>query len=219
MRPFPHGELLVLIHLTCGCAFLHCPDPTCRFAFALSAGAGPATPGSPGLQAALAVLADVHEAVEDAAGGLPEAQRVALCRGMLTAVGAAALARCLRADAGQAVHALPCLNALVSRHGLWRSRQKAGLACGHAGEAAGCVMGRAVGRSLAEAPEGRCGKLPLLACYQRADWSLSFSCCRTEALPCWCSRWPSVPWRRRPGSPTRRARCLLPPSFLSAAPG
>ncbi len=87
---------------------------------ALSAGSGPATPGSPGLQAALAVLADVHEAVEDAAGGLPEAQRYTLCRSMLTAVGAAALARCLRADAGPALPALPCLNALVSRHGLWR---------------------------------------------------------------------------------------------------
>ncbi|KAL4419147.1 hypothetical protein ABPG77_002660 [Micractinium sp. CCAP 211/92] len=75
-------------------------------------GSGPATPGSPGLQAALAVLADVHEAVEDAAGGLPEAQRYTLCRRMLTAVGAAALARCLRADAGPALPALPCLDAL-----------------------------------------------------------------------------------------------------------
>ncbi|KAL4447760.1 hypothetical protein ABPG75_004979 [Micractinium tetrahymenae] len=72
----------------------------------------PATQGGPRLQAALAVLADLHDALEDAGGGVPEAQRQAVCRGVLTAAGAAALAGCLHVGAEQAVSALPCMAAL-----------------------------------------------------------------------------------------------------------
>lgn len=92
------------------------------------------THGSPRLQAALAVLADVHEALEDAARGVPEGQRQALCRGVLTAAGAAAVARGLRAGAAQAVSVLPCMKALVSKAGLgaparicWRGGAHKGL--------------------------------------------------------------------------------------------
>lgn len=81
------------------------------------AGPWPAARGSPGVQAALAVLADVHDALEDAAGGMPEVQRQALCRGVLTAAGATVLARYLHAGAEQALSALPCMAALVRRIG------------------------------------------------------------------------------------------------------
>lgn len=86
--------------------------PALRSSAVSIAGPWPAARGSPGVQAALAVLADVHDALEDAAGGMPEVQRQALCRGVLTAAGATVLARYLHAGAEQALSALPCMAAL-----------------------------------------------------------------------------------------------------------
>lgn len=69
------------------------------------------------VEAALQHLTAVHEAVEEAMRGSPEADRQAVCRGVLAAAAAAVLAPHLPAGDTQALLALHCLEPLVSRAG------------------------------------------------------------------------------------------------------
>lgn len=68
--------------------------------------------GGSQLEAALAHLADVHDALEDTYGGCPEPQRQAVCRGVLEAAGAAVLGSHLRPGAEQALRSLGYLDLL-----------------------------------------------------------------------------------------------------------
>lgn len=75
--------------------------------------AWPAVGGGQPLEAALAHLADVHDALEDACGGTPEEQRQLACRSILQAAGVAVLGPHMQGGAEQALHSLGCLEPLV----------------------------------------------------------------------------------------------------------
>ena len=69
-------------------------------------------------------LAAVHEALEDAARGLPEAAREAAAVGVLAAAGGAIMGGFMRPGAAEELLDLRCLQPLVSRgrHGLRLAR-------------------------------------------------------------------------------------------------
>ena len=62
-------------------------------------------------------MAAVHEALEDATRGMPDAAREAAAVGVLAAAGVAALRRHMRLGAAEALLALRCLDALVGWEG------------------------------------------------------------------------------------------------------
>lgn len=65
----------------------------------------------------MAHLAAVHEALEDATRGLPEAAREAAAAGVLAAAGAAVMRAHMQAGAAEELLALRCLQLLVSGAG------------------------------------------------------------------------------------------------------
>lgn len=69
------------------------------------------------MAAGLAHLAAVHEALEDATRGLPEAAREAAAAGVLAAAGAVVMRAHMHAGAAEELLALRCLQPLVSRDG------------------------------------------------------------------------------------------------------
>lgn len=69
---------------------------------------------SSAVAAGLARLAAVHEALEDATRGMPDAAREAVAVGVLAAAGAAVLRGHMRPGVAEALLALRCLDPLVS---------------------------------------------------------------------------------------------------------
>lgn len=117
------------------------------------------------VNAGLAQLAVVHEALEDVTRGLPEAAREAAAVGVLAAAGAAIMRAHMRAGAADELLALRCLQPLVS-----------GEQCNKVG-CIGCPEGWLLSRMGACCPP-LCRAQPMLA--KSAQWCLG--CCRLVCL-------------------------------------